>query len=97
MAEGTPPLRAEDISRERADEAIKRMKGHRMNLDAVLQHMKADPYKSREMSLAITKLQECIMWLGMCCKELNDGVSCYPDGYNPESAKVDPTPDGVKL
>ena len=76
---------------------IKRIKGYRFHLDSVLQAVKKDTYGSQEKTLAITKIQEAIMWLGMCCKELNDGVSCYGEGYNPESAKVEPTPDGVKL
>lgn len=82
---------------ETEEDIIKRIKTYRLGLDEMLQAVRNDSYQSREKDLAITKIQEAIMWLGMCCKELNDGVSCYPDGYNPESAKVDPTPDGVKL
>ena len=59
-------------------------------LDSQLQLMKgARP--SREMSLAITKLQECIMWLGMNFQELGT-ANPHPNSY-----VVDPTADGLKL
>lgn len=78
------------------EEEIKQTKQWRVDLDAVLQEMKTAP-RGRELSLAITKAQETIMWLGMRLKALNDGVSCYPEGYNPDSAVVEPTADGLKM
>lgn len=57
---------------------------------------------SRERSIAITKLQEAIMWLGMDLKAINEetpGASPnpYPQSYNPESSVIEPTADGLKL
>jgi hypothetical protein len=40
-------------------------------LDVQLQKLKSQP-TSRERSLAITKLQEAIMWIGMDLKRLNE-------------------------
>ena len=51
---------------------------------------------SRERSLAITKLQEAIMWLGMDLKDIG-APNPYPQSYNPESPVVEPTADGLKL
>lgn len=67
----------------------------RRDLDAQLQKMKSLP-KSRERSLSVTKLQECIMWLGMDLKRLNDERP-YPSSYDPSNTKVEPTADGLKL
>lgn len=67
----------------------------RVALDEQLQILKKLP-KSRERSLAITKLQEAIMWLGMDLKRLNE-PNPYPESYNPNNAVVEPTADGLKL
>lgn len=67
----------------------------RRDLDAQLQKLKI-LLGSRERSLAITKLQECIMWLGMDLKRLSD-TNPYPSSYDPSSPKVEPTADGLKL
>lgn len=67
----------------------------RRDLDAQLQKLKSLP-SSRERSLSITKLQECIMWLGMDLKRLND-TRPYPSSYDPSTTKVEPTADGLKL
>jgi len=75
---------------------IQRTKAFRLHLDGTLSHIKAAS-PSRERALAITKLQEAIMWLGMDLKERAGGVSCYPNSYDPSNAKVDPIPDGLKL
>jgi hypothetical protein len=76
---------------------IKTGKQYRKDLDEVLQRIKGDCRTSRERSLCVTKVQEAIMWLGMDLKALNDGVSCYSSGYDPTSAVVEPTADGVKF
>lgn len=53
--------------------------------------------KSRERSLAITKLEEAVMWLGMDLKRLG-AVNPYPNSKDPETgAIVDPTADGLKF
>lgn len=67
----------------------------RRDIDAQLQKLKGLP-GSRERSLAITKLQEAIMWLGMDMKRLNE-PNPYPTSYDPTTAKVEPTADGLKL
>lgn len=68
----------------------------RVALDVQLQRLKEAPRKSRERSLAITKLQEAIMWLGMDLKDLGQ-ASPYPNSYKPENTIIDPTADGLKL
>lgn len=67
----------------------------RVDLDNHLQTLKDLP-KSRERSLAITKLQEAIMWLGMDLKRLNED-NPYPDSYDPSNTKIAPTADGLKM
>jgi len=67
----------------------------RVNLDTELQNLKSTS-PSRERSLAITKLQEGIMWLGMDLKRLNE-TNPYPDSYNPSNDKIAPTADGMKM
>jgi len=52
---------------------------------------------SRERSLAITKIQEAIMWLGMDLKAIGESPNPYPESYNPESPVIEPTADGLKL
>lgn len=61
-----------------------------------IQQIKALP-ASRERSLAITKLQEAVMWLGMDLKRLND-ENPYPSSKDPNTGdKIEPTADGLKL
>lgn len=92
-------------------------KAHRNNLDEVLQRLRrdADPdFKggrtpchpvrtSRERSLAITNLQQAIMWLGMDLKALREegdvsaGPNPYPASYGPASPVIEPTADNIRL
>ena len=68
----------------------------RQNLDAKLQTLKS-LNGSRERSLAITKLQECIMWLGMDLKRLNE-PNPYPSSKDPSTGdKIEPTADNLKF
>lgn len=67
----------------------------RKDLDALLQKLQ-EADKSRERSIAITKLQEAIMWLGMDLKRLGT-PNPYPESKNPESPVVHPTADGLKM
>jgi hypothetical protein len=87
----------------------------RQDLDQVLQRLKIEcglkntppipvesQRNSRERSLAITKIQEAIMWLGMDLKAMHEeGVPAtdnpYPKSYDPTSARIEPTADGLKL
>ena len=57
---------------------------------------------SRERSIAITKLQEAVMWLGMDLKALaeeNPGLLAnpYPSSKDPSNTQIEPTADGLKL
>lgn len=51
---------------------------------------------SRERSLATTKIEEAIMWLGMDLKAQNT-PNPYPQSYDPTSNVIEPTADGLKL
>jgi len=77
------------------DEGIKADKQCRVDIDNCLQAVKALP-ASRERALTITKLQEAVMWLGMDLKRLGN-PNPYPESYNPNSTKVEPTADNLKL
>lgn len=71
-------------------------KDMRKQIDEILQMVKVAP-ASRERSLAITKLQEGIMWLGMDLKRLGT-PNPYPSSKDPETgSKVEPTADGLKM
>lgn len=75
---------------------IVKTKQLRKDIDEVLQKVKELSY-TRETSLAVTKLQEGIMWLGMYLKFLNN-PDPYPGSKDPESGDyVAPTADGLKL
>lgn len=77
------------------DENIKADKQLRKNLDEQLQTLK-ELTPSRERALALTKLQEAIMWLGMDLKRIGGGKP-YPASYDPTSNVVEPPADGIKL
>lgn len=51
---------------------------------------------SRERSLAITKVEEAIMWLGMDLKAQNT-PNPYPESKDPTSRVIHPTADGLKM
>lgn len=57
--------------------------------------------RSRERSLAVTKLQEAVMWLGMDLKAINDesggAENPYPNSKDPSNTKIEPTADGLKM
>lgn len=67
----------------------------RKDIDEVLQRVKA-LNQSRETSIAITKLQEATMWLGMNLKRLGE-LNPYPESRNPNSQEIHPTADGLKF
>ena len=67
----------------------------RVKIDEQIQAVKSLP-QSRERSLAITKLQEAVMWLGMDLKRLNE-PNPYPNSKDPSNTKIEPTADGLKL
>lgn len=68
----------------------------RKDIDEVLQRVK-ELSSTRERSLAITKLQEGIMWLGMHLKNLNN-PDPYLESKDPKSGNyIASTADGLKL
>lgn len=98
------------VSSEYRNACVAQTKQLRVELDQVLQHLRRDSearyggYRppnhrlraSRERSLAMTKLQEAIMWLGMDLKAIGE-ENPYPHSYDPTSPIVDPTSQGLKL
>ena len=86
----------DEVCDKSSEEDIIESKQFRKDLDETLQKIKGADYQSRERSLAITKIQEGIMWLGMDLKALNE-PNPYPESYNPENAKVEPTADGLTM
>ena len=83
------------------DDEIRYMKEKRQKLDSEIAGLKAwGP--TRERSMAITKLQEAVMWLGMDLKRIGDAnpgyvENPYPNSKDPSTTKIDPTADGLKL
>lgn len=83
------------------NEQIVKVKELRRDTDVQIQHAKSLP-PSRERALAITKLQEAVMWLGMDLKRINEetpGASPnpYPNSKDPSNTKIEPTSEGLKL
>lgn len=72
--------------------AIKQL---RKDIDDVIQRVRTLE-SCRETSLVITKLQEAVMWLGMDLKRLNQ-PDPYPESKNPNSMRIEPTADNLKL
>ena len=72
--------------------AIKQL---RKDTDDIIQRVR-ELEPCRETSIVITKLQEAVMWLGMDLKRLNQ-PNPYPESKNPESMRIEPTADGLKL
>lgn len=89
-------------SRKELDDALQNL---RKNADRGFTGFRAPDHpvrSSRERSMAITKIQEAIMWLGMDLKAINEEVpgaapNPYPESYNPASPKIEPTSEGLKL
>jgi hypothetical protein len=84
-----------ETDRNHSDNQVIADKELRRDIDAQIQKVKALP-ASRERSLAITKLQEAVMWLGMDLKRLNE-PNPYPNSKDPSNTIIEPTADGLKL
>lgn len=96
-----------------AGDPIRETKWLRQRIDSVIQELRAasgngqrspdcPTRSSRERSLALTKLQEAVMWLGIDLKAINEESpgACenpYPNSKDPSSTKIDPTADGLRL
>lgn len=77
-------------------EQVVQNKQLRKDTDDIIQRIKDLP-SSRERSLAITKLQEGVMWLGMDLKRLGE-ANPYPSSKDASTGtKIEPTADGLKL
>ena len=79
-----------DITKE-----IPSIKQLRKDIDEIIQRVR-DLDSCRETSIVITKLQEAVMWLGMDLKRLNE-PDPYPESKNPNSMRIEPTADNLKL
>lgn len=79
-----------DITKE-----VPAIKQCRKDIDEIIQKVR-ELDSCRETSLAITKLQEAVMWLGMDLKRLNE-PNPYPESKDPTSMRIEPTADGLKL
>lgn len=78
------------------EEEVTGNKQLRKDADDIIQRVKDLP-PSRERSLAITKFQEGVMWLGMDLKRLGES-NPYPSSKDASTGTViEPTADGLKL
>ena len=68
----------------------------RERLERTLVALYVQREEAHERTLAITKLQEAAMWLGMDLKRLNE-ANPYPNSKDPSNTKIEPTADGLKL
>lgn len=71
---------------------INKIRGIRVELDAIAQVISKDLGKSRELSLAYTAIQLSKMWLGITLKSLGNG-NPYPESKNPISLVIEKTAD----
>lgn len=83
------------------DLEIVTVKTLRRDIDTQIQSCKGLP-STRERALAVTKLQEAVMWLGMDLKRIGETnpEACpnpYPDSKNPANTVINPTADSLKL
>lgn len=74
---------------------VQNTKQLRKDIDEVLQRVKHLEYRY-ETANAICKLQEGVMWLGMYLKYLEE-LDPYPESRNPDSQRIEPTSDELKL
>lgn len=86
---------AKDCFNMHVPKEVAKTKQCRKDIDEIIQRVK-DLTQCKETDRAITKLQEAVMWLGMNLKRLGE-ENPYPENKNPESARIEPTADGLKL
>jgi len=78
------------------EEEVTGNKQLRKDTDDIIQRIKDMPL-SRERALAVTKLQEGVMWLGMDLKRLGE-ANPYPSSKDASTGtQIEPTADGLKL
>lgn len=78
------------------DQTVIQTESFRKELDFHLQILKNAERKSRERSLAVTKIEEAIMWLGMDLKAMNT-PNPYPNSKDTSNTIIDQTADGLEL
>lgn len=95
-----PQVRAPRTAESVAEGHIKATKRLRVQIDQAIQALKREQSQSdgasAERQIALRKLQEAVMWMGMDLKE-RGAANPYPNSYNPSNAVVDATADGLKL
>jgi hypothetical protein len=75
---------------------VQQVKDQRRFGDQLIQNVK-NLTPSMEVSLAITKFQEGVMWLGMELKRMGE-ENPYPSSKDPSTGdKIEPTADGLKF
>lgn len=75
---------------------VQKVKQYRRSGDDLVQQIKSLP-PSRETSLAITNIQQGIMWLGMELKRMGE-ANPYPSNKDPNTGDtIEPTADGLKF
>lgn len=83
--------------RKELDETLQRMKENKLNIQAAQLDACEDRVEAiDQMTIAIHDAESAIMRLGMVLKNVGN-PNPYPESYNPESPKVEPTADGLKL
>lgn len=83
-------IKVMDITKE-----VPAIKQLRKDTDDIIQRVRELDF-CRETEIVITKLQEAVMWLGMDLKRLNQ-PNPYPESKNPNSMRIEPTADGLKM
>lgn len=89
------PLFNPAVAQEKFEADVRFDKQARKDIDEILQRLQ-HATGSRERSLAITKLYEAVMWLGMDLKRLGN-ENPYPTSKDPNDLTINPTADGLKM
>jgi hypothetical protein len=75
-------------------------KAARQAIDQIIQQLRS-MVPTEERKVAIMKLQEGVMWLGMDLKRIHTesgvGNNPYPTSYDPSSPRIEPTADSLKM
>lgn len=91
--------------RKDADELLQRMKDHRKEISVLRKDdtetelfSEAENFSEviAQHTLSIRDLESCIMRQGMALKYIGN-PDPYPESRNPDSPKVEPTADGLKM
>lgn len=71
---------------------IKKVKQTRVDIDKIIKSIQLEYPISKENEIAVIKLTEARMWLGMELARLGSETP-YPQGLNPNNDIVEPTAD----